>query len=335
MRRKRLMVAAELLRAAALFALPILLWQGWLDVVKLAWIGAFTATGTVVYSVAAPALVPTLVPRPMLADANTRLELARSLAFAAGPSVAGVLVAAIGGGAAFAIAGGLSLCAAALIAAIAESERPPSGQRHVFAELAEGLGFVRTQPLLMAIMATAVVWSISYFILQSIYVLYAVQRLGLAADAVGLTLGAYGAGMMFGAITSPLILPRMAIGRFITLGPIGSLLGVLVIVSSRFAPGVALPLLGFFIFGVGPIWWTIGQTTLRQALTPPALLGRVSALFMVASFGARPIGAAIGGLIGENFGLDMAMAVAAIGFSLQFLIVLVSPIPALRRLPGV
>ena len=71
------------------------------------------------------------------------------------------------------------------------------------------------------------------------------------------------------------------------------------------------------------------------ALTPPALLGRVSALFMVASFGARPIGAAIGGLIGENFGLDMAMAVAAIGFSLQFLIVLVSPIPALRRLPGV
>ena len=111
MRRKRLLVAAELLRAAALFALPILLWQGWLDVVKLAWIGAFTATGTVVYSVAAPALVPTLVPRPMLADANTRLELARSLAFAAGPSVAGVLVAAIGGGAAFAIAGGLASCA--------------------------------------------------------------------------------------------------------------------------------------------------------------------------------------------------------------------------------
>ena len=334
MRRKRLMVVAELLRAAALFSLPILLWQGWLDVVELAWIGAFTATGTVVYSVAAPALVPTLVDRQHLAAANTRLELARSLAFAAGPSVAGVLVAAIGGGAAFAIAGVLSLTAAGLIAAISEAERTPAVQRHVFAELAEGLRFVRTQPLLMAIMGTAVVWSISYFILQSVYVLYAVQKLGLTADAVGLTLGAYGAGMLVGAITAPLILPRMAIGKFITLGPIGSLLGVLVVVGSRFLPGIAVPLAGFFIFGIGPIWWTIGQTTLRQALTPPALLGRVSALFMVASFGARPIGAAIGGLVGEDFGLDAAMTLAAIGFFLQMLIVLVSPIATLHRLPG-
>ncbi len=334
MRRKRLMVVAELLRAAALFTLPILLWQGWLTVVNLAWIGAFTATGTVVYSVAAPALVPTLVDRAQLATANTRLEIARSIAFAAGPSVAGVLVAAIGGGAAFAIAGVLSLSAAGLIAAIAETERTPSIKRHVFAELAEGLRFVRTQPLLMAIMATSVVWSISYFLLQSVYVLYAVQRLGLTADAVGLTLGAYGAGMLIGALTAPLILQRMSIGKFITLGPIGSLLGVLVVVGSRFVPGIAVPLAGFFIFGIGPIWWTIGQTTLRQSLTTPALLGRVSALFMVASFGARPIGAAIGGLVGETFGLDAAMTLAAVGFSLQMLIVLISPIPSLRRLPG-
>ena len=98
MRRKQLMVMAELLRAAALLTLPVLLWLGVLSLPMLALIGALTATGTVVFSVAAPALVPTLVPRELLAAANTRLELARSLAFAVGPSAAGVLVVAIGGG---------------------------------------------------------------------------------------------------------------------------------------------------------------------------------------------------------------------------------------------
>jgi len=333
MRRKQLMVMAELLRAAALLTLPVLLWLGVLSLPMLALIGALTATGTVVFSVAAPALVPTLVPRELLAAANTRLELARSLAFAAGPSAAGVLVAAIGGGAAFVIAALLSLAAVWFIAAIREDARAPGAARHVVAELIEGMAFVRTQPLLMTIMATAAVWSVSYFVLQSIYVLYAVQRLGLDAGAVGLTLGAYGAGMLVAALASPLILPRMPIGRFIVCGPVGSVIGVATILSSRFVPGIFMPLLGFFLFGIGPLMWSIGQTTLRQALTPTALLGRVSALFMVVSFGARPIGAAIGGLIGTKIGLDAAMLVAGLGFIAQAAIVLFSPMPALRALP--
>ena len=333
MRRKRLMVMAELLRAVALFLLPILLWQAVLTVSLLAVISAAIATGTVVYSVAAPALVPTLVERPLLALANTRLELARSLAFAAGPSAAGVLVAAIGGGASFVIAGLLSLVAVWFIANIREDERTKPTERHVMAELIEGMRFTRSQPLLLSIMATAVVWSTAFFVLQSIYVVYAVQRLGLTADQVGLTLGAYGAGMLLGGLFVPLVLPRIRIGLFIVLGPIGSLAGVLIIVSSRFMPGLALPLIGFFVFGVGPIMWTIGQTTLRQALTPTALLGRVSALFIVVSFGARPIGAALGGLIGSKIGLDAAMTTAAVGFALQLAIVLASPLPRLKVLP--
>ena len=79
--------------------------------------------------------------------------------------------------------------------------------------------------------------------------------------------------------------------------------------------------------------WTIGQTTLRQSLTPTALLGRVSALFIVVSFGARPIGAAIGGLIGSKISLDAAMTTAVLGYILQLVIVLVSPLPRLKALP--
>lgn len=333
MRRRRLMATAELLRALALLALPILLWAGLLTLPLLALIGALTATGTVVFSVAAPALVPALVTRADFGAANTRLELARSLAFTAGPSFAGLVVAWLGGGTVFIMAAILSLVAAGLLSGIPEPQTPPARHRRIGTDLAAGLAFVREQPLLRAIMGTAIVWNTSWFVLQSVYVLYALQHLGLDAAGVGITLGAYGAGMLCGAVAAPWLLARMPVGRFIVCGPLGSVAAIAVMLASRAHPGLALPLVSFFLFGLGPILWTIGQTTLRQALTPPAMLGRVSALFMMAGFGARPIGAALGGLVGERYGLDWAILLAGAGFVVQAGIVLMSPIAALRQMP--
>jgi predicted MFS family arabinose efflux permease len=334
MRRRRLMAGAELLRAVALLTLPVLLWAGMLSLPLLALVGALTATGTVVYSVAAPALVPGLVARADFGAANTRLELARSLAFTAGPSLAGLVVAWLGGGIVFILAAILSLAAVLLLAGIPEAHTPPHPERRIGADLAEGLAFVRAQPLLRAIMATAVVWNVAWFVLQSVYVLYAIERLGLDAAGVGFTLGAFGAGMLCGATTAPALLRRMTIGRFIACGPLGSVAAILVMLASRAHPGLALPMLSFFLFGYFPIMWTIGQTTLRQAVTPQAMLGRVSALFMMVGFGARPVGAALGGFVGASYGLDWAMLLATFGFVVQAVIVLASPIPALRALPA-
>ncbi len=333
MPRRKLMVSAELLRVLALLTLPAMLWTGTLSLVALAVIGALTATGTVVFSVAAPALVPGIVKRARLAEANTRLELARSLAFAAGPALAGALVAAFGGGVAFLLAAMLSLIAAVLLSGIAGPSPNPAARRHVGAELVEALLFVRRQSLLQPIMATAVVWNLSWFVLQSVYVLYASGHLGLDAAGIGLTLGAYGAGMLAGAVAAPQIARRLTVGRFIACGPLGSVAGAMLLLSSWELPGLALPLAGYFLFGFGPILWTIGQTTLRQAVTPPELLGRVSALFMMAAYGARPIGAALGGLVGATLGLEWALALAAFGFVVQAGIILRSRIPAMRALP--
>ena len=334
MRRRRLMAGAELLRAVALLSMPALLWAGMLSLPLLAFVGALTATGTVVFSVAAPALVPGLVARVDFGAANTRLELARSLAFTAGPSLAGLVVAWLGGGVVFIMAAVLSLAAALLLAGIPESHIPLHPQRRIGADLTAGLAFVRGQPLLRAVMGVAVVWNISWFVLQSVYVLYAIERLGLDAAGVGFTLGAFGVGMLSGAATAPALLRRMTIGRFIACGPLGSVAAILIMIVSRAHPGLALPMLSFFLFGYFPILWTIGQTTLRQAVTPQAMLGRVSALFMMVGFGARPVGAALGGLVGQHYGLDWAITLAGVGFLAQALIVLGSRIPTLSALPA-
>jgi MFS family permease len=144
--RRRLMVLAELLRALSLVLLLAMVLTGELSVAWLAVVGFAGAVGTVGFSVAAPALVPALVPRAALARANGRLELARSVAYAAGPALAGALVAWLGGAAAFVLAALLSAAAVLLLRALADPPRSLAPARHPWQDIRDGLGFVWRHP---------------------------------------------------------------------------------------------------------------------------------------------------------------------------------------------
>ena len=91
--------------------------------------------------------------------------------------------------------------------------------------------------------------------------------------------------------------------------------------------------LGFFLFGGGPVLWSITTMTLRQAVTPDGMLGRVSALIMTATFGARPVGAAIGALMAQRFGAPACLLLSLAAFAAQFLVIATSPVPGLREVP--
>jgi predicted MFS family arabinose efflux permease len=331
--RRGLMVSAELVRAAALLALPVLAAFGGLSVPLLALIGFVAATGTVVYSVAAPALVPALVPRAALAAANGRLELARSVAYAAGPALAGALVGWAGASPAFTLAAVLSGVAVVLLVGVPEPARAAPAAGHLGRELREGAGFAWTHRFLRPIFLTAVFWNLSWFVLQAAYVPYAVHVLGLSASAIGTSLAAYGVGMLIGALLAARLMRSLSIGMAIAMGPFVSVAAAAVMVATLWVPSPLLVGAAFFLFGAGPILWTISQTTLRQTVTPDALLGRVSALFMTASAGARPIGAAIGGAVGAASGPEAAILLAALGFVVQALVIVWSPVPRLARLP--
>jgi predicted MFS family arabinose efflux permease len=90
----------------------------------------------------------------------------------------------------------------------------------------------------------------------------------------------------------------------------------------------------YFVMGIGPMMWIIGTATLRQTVVPPALLGRASAVSLMATQGSRPLGAAIGALLGGAFGAETCLIVSAAGFLIQALVVLWSPLPRLERQPG-
>jgi predicted MFS family arabinose efflux permease len=331
--RRRLMIVAEALRAVSLFALLAMVLSGQLSIAGLALLGFVGAVGTVGFSVAAPALVPSLVPRELLAKANGRLELARSAAFAGGPALAGALVAWAGASSAFVLAAVLSLSAVVLLWRLVEVPRAPTPPRHPMLEIRDGAQFVWQQPFLRPMLLTGVAWNISWFVLQAAYVPYAVRVLGLSAQGVGFTLGMYGGGMVVGALFASRIVGAMPFGRAIQFGPAVSVVAAFTMVATLVLPSGVLAAASFFLFGAGPIIWTITSTTLRQSITPGAMLGRVSAVFLAVNAGSRPIGAALGALVGASWGEAACLWLAALGFVVQAVVILASAVNGLRLLP--
>jgi predicted MFS family arabinose efflux permease len=331
--RRRVMAGAEALRALSLLTILTLTSLGWLSLPVLAALGFMGACGTVAYSVAAPALVPSLVAPAALAAANGRIELARTVAFAGGPAVAGALVGWTGGSLAFGAATALSVCAVFLLSGLREPVRAMAGRRDSLREIREGARFVFGHPLLRPIFLTQFVFNAAFFTLQAVYVPYAVGHLGLSASTVGVTLAAYGVGMIAGALGAPRLMRALSFGRVIALGPVAGFTAALVMVATIWAPSAPLAALSFFLMGAGPIVWVIATATLRQSVTPPSLLGRVSAINITA-YGARPAGAALGALVGGLYGAEICLAVAATGFLIQALVILTSPVLALARQPA-
>jgi predicted MFS family arabinose efflux permease len=331
--RTRLMALAETLRALALLLLLALIVTGHVSIAALAVIGFIAAVGTVAFSVAAPSLVPALVQVEGLAQANGRLELARSAAFAAGPALAGALIAWTGASAAFVLSGMLSVAAVLCLRGIAEPARAAMPARHPLLELQDGAKWVWQSDLLRPMMFCSIAWNISWFMLQAAYVPYAIHDLGLDASGVGVTLALYGVGMILGALLAPRVVRALPFGQAILLGPYFSVLAAITMALTLFWPQGWLAALSYFFFGVGPIIWTITSTTLRQTVTPRAMIGRVTSINIVASTGARPLGAALGGVLGVSFPVSVSLWCVVLGFGLQAIIISASKVRTLQRLP--
>jgi predicted MFS family arabinose efflux permease len=330
--RRSLMAGAEALRAAALLGVLALIGFNLLTLPLLALLGFIAVCGTVVYSVAAPSLVPSLVPPQALPAANARIELARTVAFASGPALGGVLVGWVGAAPAFGVAAALSVVAVVLLAGMFEPARQLAPRRHPMQEIKEGAVFVLQHPLLRPVFITQFIFNTASFLILAVFVPYAVRHLGLSAFGVGTTLSMYGVGMVVGALLATRTMKRLPFGTVIGLGPVTGFVAAVVMALTTWIATPWLAALSFFLLGVGPILWVISTTTLRQSVTPPSLLGRVSAINIM-SYGARPVGAGLGALIGGLYHAEACLYLAMAIFGAQALVILMSPAVSLARQP--
>jgi predicted MFS family arabinose efflux permease len=330
--RRRLMACAEAVRVFSLVAICGLAFAGALSLPLLAVLSLAGACGTVAYAAAAPLVIQAFVPPAGFPAANARIELARTVAFVVGPALAGALIGWRGAEYAFVLSAAFSACAVFLFARLQEPPTLMTSAGHVLLDIRDGARFVLRHPLLRPVFLTQVIFNAAFFALLGVFTPYAMGHLGLSASAVGFVLGAYGAGMLLGALLSRALMRRLPFGLILVTGPVAGFAASMVMVSTIWIPEPQLATLSFLLFGAGPILWTISTATMRQAITPPQLLGRVSSIYILAQ-GARPIGAGIGALVGAFQGAAMCLAIAALGFAAQAVVILASPAARLSSQP--
>jgi predicted MFS family arabinose efflux permease len=222
--------------------------------------------------------------------------------------------------------------AVVLLSGIYEPARVAAPRRHPLQEIREGAAFVLHHQLLRPVFITQFIFNTAWFVILAVFVPYAVRRFDLSAAGIGTTLAMYGVGMVVGALLATRVMRQLAFGTVIALGPVTGFVAAAVMALTTIIATPLLAGLSFFLLGVGPILWVISTTTLRQSVTPPRLLGRVSAINIM-SYGARPLGSALGAIVGGFYGAEACLYLAVAIFGAQALVILLSPAVSLARQP--
>jgi MFS family permease len=332
--RRRIMIATDLARAAALATLPLAYWLGALTVEQLIGVAFLVGAFTVVFDIAWATFFMRVVPREDVVEASAKLSASRSLSFVGGPPAAGGLVQALGAPVAV-LADALSFVASALCLGRIRAEEPelPANGESVGSRLAGGFRFLLGDPRMRAFLGCCATVNLFNLGFNAIVVLFMARELDLSAATIGFVLGGAAVGGLLGAAIAP------AVGRRLGMGPaivLGSVLFPLPLLLFPLAAGpeplvLALVFVGEFLAGLGVMVFDIQGNSFMFLLTPEELRPRQVATFRFVNYGVRPIGALAGGALGAALGLRPALFVTAAGAVLGVLWLLGSPLRTLRE----
>jgi MFS family permease len=335
LRRRPILMAADLGRALLVASIPLAAILGRLTLLHLYVVAALAGVLTVFFDVAYQAFLPSLVAPEQVFEGNSKLSLTGSLAEIVVPGITGLLVQIISAPFTLAIDALSFLGSAVSLSLIRAPEPPPpapGAQTSVAREIGEGLRVAWGQPLLRALALSSAWGSFFGSFYGALYSLYALEVLGLTPAVLGLIIACGGLGALFGAALAGPLARRLGQGPALVLS--SALMGLI---------GLLTPLAG------GPLWliilclvlpqligdlfraaFEISALSLRQAVTPVHLLGRVGASVGFLVGGVATLGLLAGGALGSAIGIRPAIWVAAVGGLAATLLLVYSPLPALR-----
>ena len=339
-RRRPVLIAGDLGRGIIVGVVALLAFASLLQMWILYVLSFLTGVLTVFFDVAYMAYLPSLVSRRQLVEGNSKLETTNSLSAVAGPGLAGAVIRILSVGWAMVFDAFSFFFAAAMMTGIRtpETVTSPADRKHVWAEMREGLAVVFRDRRLWSIAgctATANLFANATF---AILFLYAKSDLGFTdetlAPAFGVIFSVGAIGGLLGAVTAGRLARRLGIGATIVLG---SLIGGVAAVGILFAtPATAFVVLvgTFALLNFSILVYNINQVSLRQALVPVRLQGRLNATMRFLVWGTVPLGSLLGGILGVVIGLRATVVVTVIGGLFAFAWVLFSPVRSLREMPA-
>nr|WP_198171086.1 MFS transporter [Actinoplanes awajinensis] len=329
-RTRTVMVLSDLGRALTLGAVALAALVGGLGLPVLLVAAFATGTLSVLFDVAYQASLVRLVRRDQLLRGNSALEGSRSVAQLGGPALGGTMMSLLSAPVA-AVSGALFFVVSVLaIARIRRRETVPEpavGGRRI----REALRFVADHPLLRPICLASAAFQVSFAALMTAYLLFLPRQLHLSGTTIGLALAATGPGAVLGALLAARLPVRFGYGPVLIAA---AFLGdgvMLCLPALHGASGgtVAALIVVNLVFGAFGQLVNVTVMAVRQAVTSDAMQGRVAATISFAGMGLAPIGALLGGLLAEHWGLRTTLLLTAAAMLLSPLAMTLSP---LRRL---
>lgn len=341
LRRRPILITGDLGRAVSLASIPIAYQLGVLTIWQLYLVGFVNGVLTVFFDVSYQAYLPSLVDRDAIVEGNSKLEISRSAAQIAGPGVAGVLIGIVTAPLAI-VADAVSFVGSALfVFTIRRHEQAPDrhhdaqGQPRpgIRREAAAGLRYVLGHRYLRSIAASTGLSNLFSSIAFVAYLPYMVRVLALEPGLIGIVFALGNIGTLVGALVATRISRKLGVGRTI----IGSMLlggpGMLLVAIAPVSFPVPFLVASGFLVGFSQLVYNITQVSLRQAITPHEMQGRMNASMRFIVWGTIPIGTIAGGALGTVLGLHTTIWIGAIASLLGFLPLLIGPLRILKVMP--
>ncbi len=340
LRRRPLLVAADAGRTLLLGSLPITALVGSLHIEQLYAVGVCVGALTAVFDVAYQSFLPQVVSREQLVEGNTKLEISRSVAQIVGPSAAGLLVQWFTAPVAIA-ADAVSFVASAVSFALLRAPEPTAARRDdrtgIVNEVRDGLRTVLGSPLLRTLAGAGSAYNLFGNMLFAVFLLYATRDLGLQPAAIGLILSVGGPAGLAGALLASHVARRFGLGPTLVGALAIGATGRTLILLAGGPPGVVI---AYFVAARAllSVWvpiYGVTSLSLRQAITPDHLQGRVTATMRFIVWGTLPLGSLIGGVLGGAIGLRPTIGLAVVGTIVAVTWFVLSPVRGLRQPPAV
>jgi Na+/melibiose symporter-like transporter len=337
-RRRPILVGADLGRALLLGSIPAAALLGYLTFAHLYLVAFAAGSLTVFFSIASVSILPSLVKGNQLVEANSKLAISDSVLAIAGPSAAGGLIQLLSAPKAIIVDAVSYVLSALSLGGVgaAEAATDQAQRRGIWVEIGEGVRELMRTPILRALAISVSVGTLGVAVQNTVLVLFLTRQLGLGAGVIGLVYAVGGGGSLVGALLAARTARGIGTGNAIILGSLLWAVGALVVPIAGLV-GASLPFifLGHAVAEFGATIWAVNQMSLRQAITPVGMFGRVTAARRFLMFSMQIVGAALGGVLGRPIGLRATLVVGAVGLVAGFLLVLFSPIRRVRDLSKV
>ena len=334
--KKRLLVVANLVQAAAVAVLPVAHVAGFVSMWLLYAVALVLGAGGVLYQTSYPPFFARLVRRDQYVEANSLLSATRSASFIAGPALGGLLIQAVTAPVAMVIDAVSFLGSAFAIGSVSVEEPPVEGAGEgpgLWRRAVEGLRFLRRHPYLRATLGCSTVINLFSFISFAVVILFASRTLQLDPGQIGVAFAVGAVGGLLGAVLAA------PLARWVGPGVAGTIGALTFVAPAAFIPlasgpdwaKMAVLAATEFVASVGVMLYDINVNSIQTAVTPDRMRSRSAGAYATVNYGIRPLGALLGGLLGEWVGVPATLVIAGVGGCFGVIFLWRSPVMRIRR----